>query len=198
MNKNTWIGIIVAIFVIAFAVWAYSAVNMYTKPLPDLTTASSTPITPTSTVQFVPPQPQHSHVPITTPQATKPATQYVPLPSILSQPSAHECVYSQVTSTSQSSGVVYLADDKMRSEFRTVGGVGILSVFDGHYVYVWKEGSTHGTQTKYTDIAQLSTLIPKDLTSGAVLGSSSNNAGWKCTPWIPDMTLLSAPQGVTF
>lgn len=198
MNKNTWIGIIVAIFVVAFAAWAYSMVNTYTKPLPDLTTASSTPTTSTSTVQFIPSQPPPAHVYLPTTPATKPATQYVPLPPLLSQPNAHKCVYSQVTPTSQSSGVVYLADGKLRSEFRTVGGIGTLSVFDGQYVYVWKEGSTHGTRTEYTDIAQLSTLIPKDLTSGAVLGSSSNNAGWKCTPWIPDMTMLSAPQGVTF
>ena len=196
MNKNTLLGVGVAIVVIIFGAWAYSEINNNIKPLPDVTGATSTVAVSTTSVEFVPPQPQRPQTrPVVT---TQPAVKYVPLPAVLSQPGAHKCVYSQVQGNTQSSGVVYLADGKMRSEFRTVGNNGNLAVFDGRYLYVWKEGTNSGVRTLYTDISQLSAIIPNDLTSGVILGSSTNNAAWKCTPWIKDASLLSVPKGVSF
>lgn len=118
--------------------------------------------------------------------------------SVLTQQGNHECKYEQLDGTRNNSNVIYLSNGKMRGEFRTVGDVGDLMVYDGVNLYTWQEGKTTGRVTKITSIAQLPDAIPKDLTSAAIFGSASNNVSWDCHPWIPDAKLLVKPSYVTF
>lgn len=123
------------------------------------------------------------------------------LKSVLTQKGSYECDYDQVQSTGQSHNVVYLSDGKMRAEFRTTSGnttTANLSVYDGRYLYSWKEGMSTGTRTTVTKLSDLPSAIPQDLTSGTIYGTSYESVGWKCHAWIADAKLLAAPNYVTF
>lgn len=121
--------------------------------------------------------------------------------SVLTQKGSYECDYDQVQQSSQSHNVVYLSDGKLRAEFRTTSGnttSANLSVYDGRYLYSWKEGLSTGTRTTVTKLADLPSAIPQDLTSGKIYGTSYDSVGWKCHAWIPDAKLLTPPNYVTF
>jgi hypothetical protein len=95
-------------------------------------------------------------------------------PAIFNQAGSHQCTYEQVTPTTRSQNLIDIADGKMRGEFRsTTNGVTTanLMVYNYGTLYVWVEGKTIGTETVLKSIADLPTAIPKDLTSGSVLGS---------------------------
>ncbi len=121
--------------------------------------------------------------------------------SVLTQKGNYECDYDQVQQSGQSHNVVYISDGKLRAEFRTTSGnttAANLSVYDGRYLYSWKEGLSTGTRTTVTKLADLPSAIPQDLTSGKIYGTSYDSVGWKCHVWIPDAKLLAAPNYVTF
>lgn len=123
------------------------------------------------------------------------------LKSVLTQKGSYQCDYDQVQSTGQSHNVVYLSDGKMRAEFRTASGnttTANLSVYDGRYLYSWREGMSTGTRTTVTKLSDLPSAIPQDLTSGKIYGTSYDSVGWKCHAWIPDAKILAAPNYVTF
>ena len=89
----------------------------------------------------------------------------------------------------------------MRGEFRTVNGIqtaGSLMVYNGGTLYVWTEGKGVGTKVQIKTIADLPTVIPKDLTSGTVLGSGLDSVGWDCHNWEQNNTLLAPPATVKF
>ena len=121
--------------------------------------------------------------------------------SLLTQKGNYQCDYSQVTSDGQSNNVVYISDGKLRAEFRSTikGQEGAnLSVYDGRYLYTWREGTSVGTKSLITSLGQLPTAIPKDLTSGAIHGDGVNSVGWDCHTWLVDKKLLTPPVYVTF
>ena len=121
--------------------------------------------------------------------------------SIFTQAGSHECSYEQV-GTPRSSSVIYISDGEMRGEFRTVtvnGTSADLMIYNGGYLYTWKEGATVGTKTTIRTIADLPQVIPTDLTSGAIIGiTSSNNVSWDCHDWIRDPKQFVIPSYIKF
>ena len=117
---------------------------------------------------------------------------------LFSQSGSTECTYEQVSTSTRSTNVIYIADGKMRGEFRTLGSGGNMMVYDGEYLYTWKEGTVVGVKAKLTSISQLPAIIPQDLTSGSVLGSGLNSLSWDCHPWIKNVKLLTPPSEVKF
>jgi hypothetical protein len=121
--------------------------------------------------------------------------------SIFAGSGNHECIYDQVTSSSQTKSVIQIADGKMRGEFRTTSGnqtIATLMVYTGGYLYSWKEGATTGTRTSISSVADLPDAIPQDLTSGAIFGTSAESVGWDCHAWLKDATVLTVPSYVKF
>jgi len=121
--------------------------------------------------------------------------------SLLSQKGNFECNYEQVDPKFRSTNVVYLSNGKMRAEFRTASSTGSLAnlmVYDGYYLYVWKEGMSTGVRTQPKSISELPDVIPADLTSAAVYGTSPINVSYDCHPWSTDPKLLVKPSYVTF
>jgi hypothetical protein len=113
----------------------------------------------------------------------------------------HECDYEQVTTTGRNSNVIYIADGKMRGEFRsTVNGntTGTLMIYTGGYLYTWNEGMTTGTKTSITKLSQLPSIIPTDFAGGSIIGNNSENVGWFCHNWNKDPAMLQIPSYVSF
>lgn len=130
--------------------------------------------------------------------ASKPAT----FKSLLSQKGNFECKYEQVDPNFRSTNVIYLSDGKMRAEFRLMPSTGPsvsnLMVYDGQYLYVWKEGMPTGVRTQPKSISELPDVIPADITSAAVYGTSPLSVSYDCHAWSKVPSLLAKPTYVKF
>lgn len=156
------------------------------------TTATTTPQTPTKT-QPEKPKP----TPIT---SSVPATRK-PLLPFLSNSQSTKCTYETVSGSSRTSSILYMSKGVLRGEFRTWSGDTASSDmvhYDGAYVYTWKEGMSSGTKRIVSTLSDLPALIPRDLTSGSVLGTATNNASWDCHQWIVEKAKMTLPSYVSF
>ena len=180
MNPKTLIGGIVAVIIILFGIW-YFASNSIGAGAP--TAATSTESSGTA--------------PGTSAAAPRSTNTFR---SIFTQSGNHECRYEQVGTSSQTTSVVYIADGKMRGEFRTIGAVpsANLMIYSGGVLYSWKEGATTGKKTSISALSDLPQAIPQDLSSGAIFGVSSENVSWDCHDWARDVRLFILPTYVTF
>lgn len=190
MNK----GLVIAIGVlaaIALSVW------FFTSNPGTLQSENATSTAPTSTIKAATaPKPPPPKAPVKGVPDSQ--TSYK---SLLTQTGSYQCDYSGVAASGQTSNVIYIYGGKMRGEFRT-DNKGIttanLFVYDGQYLYQWKEGSSTGTKTVLTSLSQLPLIIPKDLTSGAIVGTSYESVGWNCHSWFTNKSLLTPPSYVSF
>ena len=180
MSKTGVIWTVIILAVVILGVWFLSSSSMGS----DQMTATSTPSGATTSAS----------------SASAPGKQT--FKSLLADKGDFECKYEQVSGSGRSTNVVYIADGKLRGEYRTTGATtntSNLMVYDGQYLYTWAEGAKTGNRTLITKLSDLPKTIPIDLTSGAVLGTSNtNNVSWDCHPWIKDTALLQVPTYVTF
>lgn len=173
MNRNVLIGVAV-IVLLAIGWWLFFSPKPSTDQTTQLTEDTAADTTSSSN--------------------TSPNT----FSKILSQNGNYECKYEQVSTTSQSVNLIYISDGKIRGEFRTNGISGSMMVYDGVNLYVWREGAIVGTKMQLKSLAELPLIIPKDLTSGTVLGSGLDSVSWDCHPWSKNASLLVPPSEVTF
>jgi hypothetical protein len=97
--------------------------------------------------------------------------------------------------------VIYISNGKMRGEFRSTSGTvssANLMIYNGGYLYSWVEGTTVGKKTSINSLSDLPAVIPKDLTSGAIYGTSDNSVGWDCHDWLTDNSVFVIPTYVKF
>lgn len=184
MKQSTLIGIVAVIILAVLGVWYYSSNS---NPATDTQTETATSSDTTGVTG--------------TPAATTPAAGSSTFRSIFTQTGNHQCDYTQTGTSSQGNSVIYIADGKMRGEFRTTtSGISTASlmIYTGGYLYSWKEGATTGTKSSIKTIADLPEVIPSDLTSGVILGTGSDNVGWNCHDWLKDTKLFTIPAYVTF
>jgi hypothetical protein len=121
--------------------------------------------------------------------------------SIFNQPGSHLCENEQVNNIAKNTSSIYIADGKMRGEFRSVTvsktSTNLLVYSDG-MLYAWEEGRANGTKTKIGTVAELPALIPKDLVSSPVFGNGTYNFGWYCHDWNKKDSSLTPPSYVKF
>ena len=189
MNRNTIIWSVIVLIIIIAGIWYFAggtSVNTGLNATSTTATSTTTGTTSGSTG---------------TTSGTSGATKSS-FKSIFTQSGNYECDYSTASTSAQSSSVIYIADGKMRGEFRTTAGNGTtnadLMIYTGGYLYSCKEGSSTGKKASIKTLADLPAVIPSDLTSGAIFGTSDNNVGWNCHPWAKDTKLFTLPTYVTF
>ncbi|MES2087533.1 MAG: hypothetical protein V4467_00920 [Patescibacteria group bacterium] len=175
MNRNIIIGIVVVAILAILGIWYFSSSTMPSVPAETSSTNTQTNVTPVkNTTTFR---------------------------SIFAQSGNHQCSYEQVNPTSRSTSVVYIADGKMRGEFRTITATtstANLMIYSGGLLYSWKEGAVTGKKLSITSVAELPEVIPSDLTSGAVYGTNPDNVSWDCHDWLMDAKLLTVPANIKF
>lgn len=188
MNKGLLL-VVGILALIALSVWFFT-----TNPSMGTDVATST--VPTSTAKAAPPPaPKKPAAPKGVPESQE------TYKSLLTQVGSYQCDYDQVQASGKSHHVIYLYGGKMRGEFRSDNNgvtTSNLFVYDGRYLYQWREGASVGTRTVLTSLSQLPLAIPKDLTSGAIVGSNYESAGWLCHNWLTNKSLLVPPSYVTF
>lgn len=185
MNQNKIIGIIAVVLLVALGIWYFSSSNNSgVTGTQDETGAAETATGAAGNANA----------------AAKPAATNT-FRSIFTQSGNHECLYEQVTASSKTSSRIYIADGKMRGEFRTMSG-GISSanimIYSGGILYSWKEGATTGKKSSIASLAELPEAIPADLTSGAAFGVSLDNVSWDCHDWAKNPAMLAVPAYVKF
>lgn len=191
MNTNVIVGAVVALAILFVGWWYFTSPQPSETPEEDAKTEEKGAETTKSETPAATPKTSTSP---SAPSVTK--NTYV---SIFNQSGSHECLYESVDATTRKHNRIYIADGKMRGEFRTVGEIGTLMVYNSGYLYTWKEGTSVGTKSLISTLADLPGLIPQDLTSKIIFGTTgSNNASWDCHPWIKDASMLSIPSYVKF
>jgi len=183
MNQKTLTWGVVIVIVVALGIWYFASSG--TAGITQGETATTSPTASATTG---------------TPAATAQGSTST-FRSIFTQSGNHQCDYSQSNSTGQSTSVIYLADGKMRGEFRsTMSGASTASlmIYTGGYLYSWKEGATTGKKSSIRALSDLPDVIPQDLTSGAIFGTASDSVGWNCHSWLKDVKLFTIPAYVTF
>ena len=192
MRTNLLMWVVALVVIIAGGAWLYSRSTMNVP----VDTPTTSPNASPTTVQS--PAPTTVSVTKKKPAPTPVRTQTYK--SIITQTGSHQCDYEQVGSSGKTSGVVYIADGKMRAELRTSDVVDTrsLAVYDGRYLYIWTEGKTTGTRSEPSSVSQLPIVIPTDLNSGKIFGSGTNSISWNCHSWLKDAKLLVPPSYVTF
>jgi hypothetical protein len=128
-------------------------------------------------------------------------TNAMPTPTftnILPSAGNYNCIYNVTANGIKNVNTLYLADGKMRGEFRATNAQGIslsnIMVYDGRFLYTWIEGQSKGTVSEPKSINDLPAIIPKDIVASRSLGSGLNNASWECHPWSKDSTMLMKPS----
>jgi hypothetical protein len=187
-TKQIWVGLGILIL-IGLGIWLFQSNGTVAAPPGTNTTATpaAKAVTPSATAS--------NGATTAKPKSYDSGSTYH---SLLTQNGSYQCDYVQVTNGGTNTGVVYLNGGKMRAEFRNANSTGNLAVYDGQYLYEWKEGMAHGTRTSLTSLSQLPAAIPKDLTSGAIYGTTYQSVGWNCHSWLTDQKLLTPPSYVTF
>lgn len=175
MNRNLLIGIAVIVLVV-LGWWIFSSPKTSTDNTAQPSADNTTTTTGTSGS----------------------VTQKQTFKSLITQKGSYLCTYEQVSTSGKSTNSIYIADGRLRGEFRDSNLVGNMMVYDGVYLYTWKEGTAVGTKMVLKSLAQLPTIIPKDLTSGASFGTNFDSVGWDCHQWIKDAKLLAPPVTVKF
>jgi len=182
MNQNKLIAIIVVIVLVVLGILYFSSSNTGVTGIQGETGTTTVPTGATGNT------------------AVKPASSNT-FRSIFTQTGNHQCSYEQVAASGRSSSVIYLADGKMRGEFRTTSGSvnsANIMIYSGGILYSWKEGATTGKKSSIKSMADLPDAIPSDLTSGGGFGASLNNVSWDCHDWAKDPTMLVLPTYVKF
>lgn len=177
MNKAIWIIVIIVLAVVAFMVFR-----------PDSTEDTSSTATTTTTTTG-------------TNNTSNTTGMKSTLGGIFDAPGSYECKYEQVSPTLRATNVIYVADGKLRGEFRSATATTTtlsMVVYDGVNLYVWNEGQPTGKISQPKTIADLPSAIPEDITSGRILGTSSNNVSWDCHAWSKDASKLVRPSYVKF
>ncbi len=184
MDQNKVIGIVVVVVLVILGIWYFSPSNTGMTGTQDGTGAAAGATGATGN----------------TGTTVKPAATNT-FRSIFTQSGNHECLYEQVSSSSRTSSRIYIADGKMRGEFRTMTGdtsSANLMIYSGGILYSWKEGATTGRKSSIKSMSELPEAIPSDLTSGGGFGVSLNNVSWDCHDWAKDPALLVVPSYVKF
>ena len=116
--------------------------------------------------------------------------------NILPKLGNYQCDYEEVNVV-RSTNTVYLADGKMRAEFRSrtaSGSTNNIMVYDGVNLYTWTEGKDTGTVTRPKSLSDFPAIIPKEIIAAKVLGSGLYSASWMCHPWSKDASMLQKPS----
>ncbi len=181
MKQSTlWIWVVVIVLILIGGIWwYYSSENSALQNETGTTTSTNSQTTSNNQI----------------------AGMKTTLGGIFDDPGSYQCDYDQISSSSRSTNVVYVADGKLRGEFRTQTATTStlsMAVYDGSNLYVWTEGKATGKVSQPKTIKDLPSAIPEDITSGKILGSGFNNVSWNCHAWSKDTTKLSKPTYVTF
>jgi hypothetical protein len=121
------------------------------------------------------------------------------LKNLLTEGKSVSCTYTNNQANYATSGTVYVANGKMRSDFKstmadkpeTSGHI----IVDGTYSYVWTDQNNQGFKVL---MAQPTTSPAAGQTGGSQGPDLNQQVNYTCNSWTPDNSMFSLPANVTF
>ncbi|MDP2704879.1 MAG: hypothetical protein U1D31_01910 [Patescibacteria group bacterium] len=133
-------------------------------------------------------------------QASGKATGKMSMKDLIAANISQKCTVDESNDVSQSSGVVYVANGKLRGDFQSMAsGMTVQShmIADGEYSYVWTSATNQGFKMPVS--AQESAAVSDTSgTQGQQSVDYNQQLGYACEPWTADANTFSLPSGVTF
>jgi hypothetical protein len=120
----------------------------------------------------------------------------VSLKDLLSRGESLRCEVEQGVGSATTTGVVFIADGKVRGDFSsevrgtTDGQIASHILVDGPTVYVWSDMSAQGFKTSVNANAQAS--------AQASAPSYDQKLDYRCDDWNADSSRFELPEGMTF
>lgn len=112
---------------------------------------------------------------------------------------SQKCTVDESNDVSQSSGVVYVANRKLRGDFESLAaGTKVQShmIADGQYSYVWTSATPQGFKIAVT--AEQPATAPTTGTQTQQSVDYNQQLAYSCMPWTADSSMFSLPSGITF
>ncbi|OHA19913.1 MAG: hypothetical protein A2836_00115 [Candidatus Taylorbacteria bacterium RIFCSPHIGHO2_01_FULL_45_63] len=130
------------------------------------------------------------------------ATSATSLKDLVNSGKPQTCTFTEKSGTSENSGVVYVDDGKIRSDFNVTttdvpGGQSFEShmISDGKDSYVWTSLTTQGFKSP---IAGVETSSGSGASSRSQAVDYNQALDYKCQNWTPDQSKFELPAGITF
>lgn len=111
-----------------------------------------------------------------------------------------KCTVSNVTANSESSGVVYVGQGKMRGEFKTVTKspdmtIESYMISDGEYMYSWSDAMPQGVKLP---IASTQMSDQPNAPKSEQVEMYNAEVSYDCDSWSVDESQFEIPSSVTF
>lgn len=114
--------------------------------------------------------------------------------------SSQKCTYNLSQDKVQSSGVVYLSNGKMNSQYESglVGSTMVKGymIYDGQYNYIWSDGSSDGFKMKIEEVN--SAQSSQGSGSQAQALDFNQKMDFDCESWNADSKMFEPPKNITF
>ncbi|HYM65324.1 MAG TPA: hypothetical protein VES68_02475 [Candidatus Sulfotelmatobacter sp.] len=171
-NKNTVLAVVAALILLLLGAGAFFLSQKKT-PTPSNNQEMAKPTTTTNSAQQT-------------------------LKDLLSSKNPVKCTYSTDVSGAKISGVVYVANGKVRGDFTTTSGKTEITghmATDAKYMYSWTEGSKQGYKFS---LDSMTNPKPTTTTNQNKAPDLNQKFNYSCSPWTLDSKMLELPTDVTF
>ncbi len=184
MNKQTIIGILVFLVLVAVGVWYFTSGPSVTPEVEENNNQTAT--TTTSGTQ-------------NSTGATSGATRGTgTLSAAITRGGNYTCSVNTNRDGITTKGTVYVEGTKTRVNLRiepTTGApVETHVIRTGGWAYTWTEGQTTGSKTRVTTT---SAIVPQAQGAGSIVDEGAT-FDWECRAWIPDQEEFTPPTQITF
>lgn len=120
------------------------------------------------------------------------------LDEIAARGGSWKCSVASTGPTADSTGVVYVAGDRVRADFTSevpqLGSVDSYMISDGEYVYSWSSAAPTGVKA----MVSLGDGDESTDTSGSETFDSGATLDYECAAWPTDESMFAVPTDVTF
>ncbi len=113
------------------------------------------------------------------------------LKELMGQSVSQKCTFNDPTVPGDSSGVVYMSNNKLRGDFQAkTDGRTINShmITDGKYNYIWMDGGSMGVKMS----------LSEPQSAGQAEAQLNNQMNFSCEAWTASDEILTPPANITF
>ncbi|MDO8657501.1 MAG: hypothetical protein Q7K55_02075 [Candidatus Levybacteria bacterium] len=137
---------------------------------------------------------QTTPVPTQKPAENKATTMQGTLKSLLSGGKSVRCAVSNKIKDVSMDGTVYVADGKMRGDFKSIASQTTVNghvIVDSQYSYMWTDISNQGIKIAITEQPATPSAENKSI-------DINQTFNYSCSDWSKDNSLLTLPSNITF
>lgn len=117
---------------------------------------------------------------------------------VLARGGNYECTFTSTDPDSESSGVIYVSDKRIRGDFKSMveksGLVASSMIVDGKAVYTWSDATPLGIKIPIVSSEDGSNQVTDSFNSE----NKNASVDYECKSWKVDETMFVPPSGIQF